>query len=267
MRRRGYTAEAIRAFCDRIGVSKRDGVVDVSLLEYALRDDLNARSPRALGVLRPLKVTLSNFPEGGVEEVEAPYHPERPEAGSRKLPLSRVVYIERDDFMLDPPKKWFRLAPGKEVRLRFACLITCREVIQDANGQVTELVCTWDPDSLGGTPKDGRKVKGTLHWVSAEHSHPLEARLYDRLFSVEDPMDVPAGQSFRQHLNPSSLEVVDGRVERSLASPEPGSRWQLERLGYFCVDPDTTPARLVLNRTIGLSDSWAKIVKAAEGGG
>ncbi|MEJ7735477.1 MAG: glutamine--tRNA ligase, partial [Polyangiaceae bacterium] len=262
LRRRGYTAEAIRAFCERIGVSKRDGVVDVTLLEHALREDLNARSPRVLGVLRPLKVTLENFPEGQVLDVEAPLHPERPEAGSRKLPLTRELLIERDDFMLEPPKKWFRLAPDREVRLRSGCLITCREVIRDAAGVPTELRCTWDPDSLGGTPKDGRKVKGTLHWVSAAHSHPAEVRLYDRLFTTEDPMG--GDGDFMRHLNPTSLEVLgESRVERGLAGAEPGGRWQLERMGYYCVDPDTTPERLVLNRTIGLADSWAKIAKAA----
>jgi glutaminyl-tRNA synthetase len=267
MRRRGYTPEAIRAFCDRIGVSRRDGLVDVSLLEHAIREDLNARSPRALGVLRPLEITLENFEEGRVEWVDAPYHPERAEAGSRKLPLSRVVYVERDDFMEEAAKKWFRLAPGREVRLRFGCLITCREVVKDEAGQVIELRCTWDPDSLGGTPKDGRKVKGTLHWVSAAHAHPAEVRLYDRLFKVENPMDVPAGGHFRDHLNADSLEVLaNAKVEPSLATAEPFARWQLERMGYYCVDPDTSKDKLVLNRTIGLADSWAKIAGKAEAG-
>ena len=189
-------------------------------------------------------------------------HPEDPAAGTRKLTLTRDLFIERDDFMLEPAKKWFRLAPDREVRLRFACLITCREVVRDSAGTPIELRCTWDPDSLGGTPKDGRKVKGTLHWVSAQHSHPAEVRLYDRLFTAEDPMG--GDGNFMQHLNPASLEVLgDCRVEPSLASAEPGSRWQLERMGYYCVDPDTQPEKLVLNRTIGLADSWAKIAKAA----
>ena len=265
MRRRGFTPEAIRKFCDRIGVSNRDGVVDVSLLEHALRDDLNARSPRVMTVLRPLRVVLENFPEGEVLELDALYDPSIPEGPSRKVPLSRVLYVERDDFVENPPnKKWFRLAPGQEVRLRYGCLITCKEVIKDASGEVIELRCTWDPESRGGTPKDGRKVKGTLHWVSAERSVPAEVRLYDRLFRVENPLNDDG--DYKQHLNPLSLETLTGcRAEPSLASAKTLDRFQFERLGYFCVDPDSKPGKLVFNRTISLKDSWTAIARKTEG--
>ena len=264
IRRRGYPPEAILQFCNEVGVTKRDSVVDVGLLEHFVRDALNFGSPRAMGVLRPLKVVIENFPEDRVEELDAPFHPNDPSFGSRKLPLSRVVYIERDDFMEEPVKKWFRLAPGREVRLRYACLITCVDVIVDPNsGEVIELRCTWDPESLGGAPADGRKVRGTLHWVSADHSVEAEVRLYDRLFKNENPS---AGDGdFLDSLNPNSLEVLSGcRVEPSLASAHSGDRFQLERLGYFCVDADSESAgKLVLNRTVGLRDTWAKEAKKA----
>ncbi|MCC6749278.1 MAG: glutamine--tRNA ligase/YqeY domain fusion protein [Deltaproteobacteria bacterium] len=258
-RRRGCTPEAIRAFCERIGVARRDGIVDVALLEHALREDLNRVAPRVMGVLRPLRVVIENFPEGQTEEFDAPYFPEEPERGSRKVPFSRVVYIERDDFREVAPPKWHRLAPGKEIRLRYACLIRCTEVVKDAEGNVVELRCTWDPESRGGNAPDGRKVKGTSHWVSAEHSVQAEVRLYDRLFQKENPLDDESGD-FLAQLNPGSLEVLEGcRVEPSLRGAAPGSRYQFERLGYFCVDPDTDGERMVFNRTIGLKDSWAKL--------
>ena len=264
IRRRGYPPEAIVQFRDEVGITKRDSVVDVGLLEHFVRDALNFGAPRVMGVLRPLKVVIENFPEDRVEELDAPFHPNDPSFGSRKLPLSRVVYIERDDFMEEPVKRWFRLAPGREVRLRYACLITCVDVIQDPNsGEVVELRCTWDPESLGGAPADGRKVRGTLHWVSADHSVPAEVRLYNRLFKDENPS---AGDGdFLDSLNPDSLEVLSGcRVEPSLASAQSGDCFQLERLGYFCVDPDSEPSgTLVLNRTVGLRDTWAKEAKQA----
>jgi glutaminyl-tRNA synthetase len=259
LRRRGYTPEAIRAFCDRIGVGRRDGIVDVALLEYIVREDLNARVGRAMAVVRPLRVVIENFPEGQVEWFEAQNHPEYPERGTRKVPFSRVLYIEQDDFREDPPKKWFRLTPGGEVRLRYACLVRCNSVVKNPNtGEIEELRCTWDPDSRGGSPKDGRKVKGTLHWVSAEHAVEAEVRLYDRLFSQENPND---GDDFKRFLNPSSLEVLRGcKLEPALAQAKPGEGFQFERLGYFCVDSrDHRAGQLVWNRTIELRDSWAKI--------
>ncbi len=256
LRRRGFTPEAIRAFCDRIGVSKRNSFVDVSLLEHAVRDDLNARCRRAMGVLRPLRVVLENFPEDREEWFEAPWHPEDPSQGSRRLPLSRVVLVEREDFAEQPPKGWFRLAPGAEVRLRYACVVRCDRVIKDERGQVVELRCTWDPASRGGNPADGRKVKGTLHWVSERHAAPAEVRLYDRLFKTERPGE--EGDDFLRDLNPASCEVVTGaRVEPSLSDAAPGERFQFERVGYFCVDRDSRPKAPVYNRTIGLRDSWA----------
>ncbi|HXV35776.1 MAG TPA: glutamine--tRNA ligase/YqeY domain fusion protein, partial [Myxococcota bacterium] len=264
IRRRGYPPEAILAFCDEIGVTRRESVVDVGLLEHFVRDALNARAPRAMGVLRPLRLVIENFPEDRVEELEAPLHPDDPGFGSRTLPLSKVLYVERDDFMEKPVPKWHRLAPGREVRLRYACLVTCTEAIRHPeNGELLELRCRWDPASLGGAPADGRKVRGTLHWVSAEHSVEAEVRLYDRLFSHEHPSADERG--FLESLNPESLEVLTGcRVERGLASARPGERFQLERLGYFCVDPDAERAgRLVLNRTVGLRDSWEKQAKQA----
>jgi glutaminyl-tRNA synthetase len=259
MRRRGYTPEAIRTFCERIGVATRDGTVDVALLEHALREDLNARSPRVMAILEPLKVTIVNMAEGQVEVFDAPYDPEKPSGPSRKIALSRDLYIEQGDFAEQPPKKWFRLAPGQEVRLRYACLLKCEEVKKDAHGRVIELFCTWDPASRGGSSPDGRKVKGTLHWVSAPHALPAEVRLYDRLFKEEEP-EKDKGVDWKTHLNPDSLHVVPGaRVEASLASVQPLERFQFERLGYFTVDPDSKPGALVFNRTIALRDSWGAI--------
>jgi glutaminyl-tRNA synthetase len=256
MRRRGYTPEAIRAFCDRVGVSKRNSYIDIALFEHAQREHLNAICRRAMGVLRPLRVVLENYPEGQEDAFEAPWHPEDASQGSRKLPFSRVVYIDREDFAEVPPKGWFRLTPGGEVRLRHACIIKCERVVKDERGEIVELRCTWDPDSRGGNPKDGRKVKGTLHWVSEKHGVPAEIRLYDRLFVAERPGD-EEGRDFLQDLNPSSCETVKGHVEPALASAKAGDRMQLERVGYFCVDKDSKPGALVLNRTIGLRDPFA----------
>jgi glutaminyl-tRNA synthetase len=267
LRRRGVTAPAIRKFCDRIGVSKRDGVVDVTLLEHAVREDLNERCSRALAVLRPLKVVLENFPEGETKWVDAPNHPERPAEGTRKLPLTRELWIERDDFMEDPPKKFFRLAPGREVRLRYGCLVTCRQVVKDGTGAIAELRCTWDPATLGGNAPDGRKVKGTIHWVSAAHAVTAEVRIYDRLFSKENPME--DGDQYLATLNPKSLELLTGcQLEPALAQAAAGARFQFERLGYFCVDEvDSKPGAPVFTRTIGLMDAWAKIARAEGGAG
>lgn len=262
LRRRGYTPEAIRAFCDRIGVSKYDGVIDMSWLENALREDLNKRAPRVLAVLRPLKVVIENYPEGQVEELGAVNNPEDPSAGTRRIPFSRVLYIERDDFRQDPPKQFFRLAPGREVRFRWAYFIKCNSVVKDpATGEVTELRCTYDPATKGGNAPDGRKVKGTIHWVSADHALKAEVRLYDHLFSQPDPEDVPKGESYKKNLNPDSLEVVTGFIEPSAAGARNGTRYQFERLGYFCVDKDSSPGKLVFNRSVTLADTWAKIEK------
>lgn len=256
MRRRGYTPAAIRNFCERIGVSTRDSYVDVSLLEHALRDDLNATSRRVMAVLRPLKVVIENFPEG-VIEVNAPYNPDAPEGASRKVPLAREVYIEREDFAEVPAKKWFRLAPGQEVRLRYGCIIRCERVIKDEAGEVTELRCSWDPSSVGGNAADGRKIKGTIHWVSALHAQRAEVRLYDRLFAVENPLK-EKDDDWKIHLNPSSLVVLRScYVEPSLADARPLDRFQFERLGYFCVDSESRPGALLMNRTVTLKDSWA----------
>jgi len=261
LRRRGYTPEGIELFCDRIGVTKVDSVTDIAMLEDAIRDDLNKRVPRVFGVLRPLKVVITNYPEGRTEELEAINNPEDPAAGTRNVPFSRELYIEQDDFREEPPPKYFRLAPGREVRLRYAYFITCEEVVKAKNGEIVEIRCTYDPATRGGDAPDGRKVKATLHWLSAPHALPIEARLYDHLFNVPDPEDVPAGQDFTANLNPNSLEVVHGFVEPSAAGAAPGSRCQFERLGYFCVDPDTVPSRLIFNRTVTLRDTWARIEK------
>jgi glutaminyl-tRNA synthetase len=259
LRRRGYTPESIRGFCARIGVAKKENVIDVAQLEHSVRDDLNRRVSRVLAVLRPLKVVITNYPEGQVEEVDVINNPEDPSAGYRKVPFSRELYIEREDFREDPPKKFFRLAPGREVRLRCAYFLTCQDVIKDAAGEVVELRCTYDPATRGGDAPDGRRVKATLHWVSAPHALPAEVRLYDRLFTVEDP-EREEGRPFTDYLNPASLEVLTGcKVEPSLAGSAVESRVQFERLGYFCVDPDSTPEALVFNRTVSLRDSWAKI--------
>ena len=265
LRRRGYTPESIRTFCERIGVAKRDSMVDIALLEYCVREDLNKRANRVMGVLRPLKVVIENYPEDQSEELEAINNPEDPGAGTRQVPFSRELYIERDDFMENPPKKFFRLAPGREVRLRYAYFITCTEVIKDENGEVTELRCTYDPETKGGDAPDGRKVKATLHWVSVPHALEAEVRLYNHLFLAENPS--AAKGEFTDHLNPDSLEILPGcRLEPSLARAEPGERFQFERLGYFCVDKPSTPDLPIFNRIVTLRDTWAKIQKKAKKG-
>jgi len=267
LRRRGYTPESIRNFCERIGVAKRDSIVDMALLEYYIREDLNKHAPRVMGVLHPLRVVIENYPEDQMEEFDALNNPEDPDMGTRKIPFSRVLYIERDDFMENPPKKFYRLAPGREVRFRYACYIKCVGVVKDEKtGEVVELRCTYDPDTRGGWAPDGRKVKVTLHWVSAAHSIPAEVRLYDRLLVKENPMDVDEGEDFKTYLNPKSLEILTScRVEPSLASAAPGSRYQFERLGYFCVDSvDSSDEKLVFNRTVTLRDPWEKIKKAGK---
>jgi glutaminyl-tRNA synthetase len=263
LRRRGYTPEAIRNFCERIGVSKFEGTIDMAWLEDALREDLNKRAPRALAVLRPLKVVIENFPEGQTDELDAVNNPEDPSAGTRKVPFSRVLFIERDDFREDPPKQFFRLAPGREVRLRWGYFIKCEGVVKEPQtGEIVELRCTYDPATRGGNAPDGRKVKGTIHWVSAAHALEAEVRLYDHLFAVPNPDEVPEGQPFTVNLNPKSLEVLKPcYLEPSLKSAAPGSRYQFERLGYFCVDKDSRPDRLVFNRSVTLADTWAKIEK------
>lgn len=259
LRRRGYTPEAIRNFCDTIGVAKTNSVVDIELLEHHVREDLNKRAQRVMAVLRPLRLVIDNYPEGQVEELEAENNPEDPSMGTRKLPFSRVLYIERDDFQETPPKGWFRLSPGQEVRLKHAYYVKCVQVVKDEQtGEVTELHCTYDPESRGGWTSDGRKVKGTLHWVSAAHALPAEVRLYDWLFTVPNPLDQK--DDFLNYINPKSLEVLTScQVEPSLASAKPGDKYQFLRLGYFCVDPDSCDGRLVFNRTVSLRDTWAKI--------
>jgi glutaminyl-tRNA synthetase len=260
LRRRGCTPESIRDFCSRIGIAKKENVIDVAQLEHSVREDLNRRSPRVMTVLRPLKVVITNYPDGQVEEVDVINNPEDPSAGTRKVPFSGTLYIEQDDFREAPPKKFFRLAPGREVRLRCAYFITCTEVIKDERGEIVELRCTFDPATRGGDSPDARRVKATLHWVSAAHAVPVEVRLYDRLFSVEDPEQTVEGQTFLDHLNPDSLEVLRNcKAEPSLAGAAPLSRFQFERIGYFCVDPDSQPGALVFNRTVSLRDTWAKI--------
>jgi glutaminyl-tRNA synthetase len=268
LRRRGYTPEAIRTFCERIGVAKRNSVVDVALLEHCLREDLNRRAPRVMAVLRPLRVVIVNYPEGQVEELEAVNNPEDPSMGTRRVPFSRVLYIERDDFREDPPKQFFRLTPGREVRLRYAYFITCTGVVKDdRTGEVVELHCTYDPATRGGDAPDGRKVRATLHWVSAEHARAAEVRLYDQLFTKANPSDDEEGINFTASLNPQSLEVLlSCQVEPSLASAAPGQCYQFERLGYFCMDTvDAATGALVFNRTVTLRDTWAKIEQAQAG--
>ena len=269
LRRRGYTPEAIRAFCDAIGVAKRDSVVDIAMLEHCVREDLNRRAPRVMAVLRPLKVVIENYPAGEVETLEAVNNPEDASMGTRRLPFARELYIERDDFREDPPKQFFRLAPGREVRLRYAYIIKCVGVVKDERtGEVVELRCTYDPETRSGAPAANRKVKATIHWVSAAHAIDGEARLYDRLFVNENPGADKDGRDFTTFLNPRSLEVMSGcRLEPSLAQAAPGARVQFERLGYFCVDPiDSAPGRPVFNRTVALRDTWAKIEAAGKAG-
>jgi glutaminyl-tRNA synthetase len=261
LRRRGVTPEAIRDFCGKIGIAKRDSMVDVGIFEDCVREDLNKRAPRAMAVLNPLKVVLTNYPEGQTEAMELVNNPEDASAGTRTVPFGRELYIERDDFREDPPPKYFRLAPGREVRLRSAFFIRCEEVVKDASGEVTELRCTYDPATRGGNAPDGRKVKATIHWVSAAAAVPAEVRLYDHLFVKPDPDDVEPGQDFTSNLNPDSLRVVEAFVEPTLAGVEAGARYQFERVGYFCADRDTRPGRPVFNRTVTLRDTWAKIEK------
>ncbi len=264
LRRRGVTPEAIRNVAERVGVSKRDGSVDVTLFEHEIREHLNATAPRRMAVLRPLKLVIENYPEDAEEWFDAPDNPEQPDAGGRKVPFCRELYIEQDDFREVAPKKWYRFAPGQEVRLRYACLVTCREVVKDTEGRVVELRCTWDPASRGGDAPDGRRVRGTSHWVSARHAVKATVRLYDRLFTEADPLGVE-GRDWKEFLNPNSLELVeDVRIEPSLATAPLGARFQFERVGYFCVDLDSTAERPLFNRTIGLKDSWAKL-EAREG--
>jgi glutaminyl-tRNA synthetase len=260
LRRRGYTPEAIRNLCANVSVSKTNNTVQLSLLEHFVREDLNKRVPRVMAVLRPLRVVIDNYPEDMVEEMEAVNNPEDEGMGKRRVPFSKVLYIEQDDFREDPPKQYYRLAPGREVRLRYGYFITCTDVVKDADGNILELRCTYDPATRGGNAPDGRKVKSTIHWVSAAHALESEARLYDNLFTKENPNEVEEGQDFTANLNPTSLEVLTGcKVEPGLRDAAPGARYQFERLGYFAVDPDSTPEHLVFNRTIGLRDTWSKI--------
>ncbi|MFN0122426.1 MAG: glutamine--tRNA ligase/YqeY domain fusion protein [Blastocatellia bacterium] len=264
MRRRGYTPEAIRNFCANIGVSRTNGITQLSHLEYFIREDLNKRANRVMAVLRPLRVVIDNYPEDLVEEMEAINNPEDASAGTRRVPFSKVLYIEQDDFREDPPKQFFRLAPGREVRLRYGYLVTCQSVVKDEAGNVIELHCSYDPATRGGNTPDGRKVKSTIHWVSAAHAIDAEVRHYETLFARENPDEVEEGQDFTANLNPNSLEIMTGcKVEPSLGATTPGARYQFERMGYFCTDPDSTPERRVFNRTIGLKDTWAKIEQKA----
>jgi glutaminyl-tRNA synthetase len=266
IRRRGYTPEAIRNFCGAIGVSKTNGSIELAMLEHFVREGLNKRAPRVMAVLRPLKVVIDNYPENQVEEMEAINNPEDPSAGTRKVSFSRVLFIEQDDFREDPPKQYFRLSPGREVRLRYAYFITCASVVKNGKGEVVEVHCTYDPATRGGnSPPDGRKVKATIHWVSAAHAIDAEVRLYDNLFTKEDPNQTEEGKDFTSNLNPQSLEVLShSKLEPSLAKAAVGSRYQFERLGYFCVDPGSAPGKLVFNRTVALKDTWAKIEKKTE---
>ena len=261
LRRRGYTPESIRDMCERVGVARRNTVTELALLEHCLREDLNQRAPRRMAVLNPLKVVITNYPEEQSEEFQAVNNPEDDSMGTRSVPFSREIYIERDDFMENPPRRFYRLAPGQEVRLRYACLITCTDVVKDADGNVVEVHCTYDPDSTGGNAPDGRRVRGTIHWVSAAHATPVEVRLYDNLFSDPDPAGVAAGsgEDFVDLINSESLEVVTAMAEPALTDAQPGERYQFERLGYFCADPDSRPGKPVFNRTTTLRDSWARI--------
>ncbi|MHB1001430.1 MAG: glutamine--tRNA ligase/YqeY domain fusion protein [Armatimonadota bacterium] len=265
LRRRGYTPEAIHDFCRRIGVAKTNSLVDVAVLEDCVRENLNKSAQRVMAVMNPLKVVITNYPEGQTEELDAINNPENPEAGTRKVPFGREIYIEQDDFREVPPPKYFRLTPGREVRLRYAYFIKCVDVVKDENGEITELHCTYDPETRGGNAQDGRKVKATIHWVSAEKAVPSEARLYDHLFTKPNPDEVEEGQDYTANLNPESLAVTTCYVEPSVVGAAPGTRCQFERQGYFCVDPDSTSGKLVFNRTVTLRDTWAKMEKAMKG--
>ncbi len=259
LRRRGYTLESIQNFVEKVGVAKRENTIDVGLLEHCIREDLNKKAQRVMGVLNPIKLTIENYPEGMTEELDAVNNPEDESMGIRKVPFSRNLFIERDDFMENPPKKFFRLSPGTEVRLRYAYFITCKEVIKNDNGIVTELICTYDPASKGGNSPDGRKVKATLHWVSAIHAVEAEIRLYDRLFKIEDPYQYEEGQTFLSNLNPDSLKTTKGFIEPIIKNAKPLEKFQFERMGYFCIDKDSTEQKLIINRTVTLKDPWAKI--------
>jgi glutaminyl-tRNA synthetase len=262
VRRRGYTSEALRNFCASLGVSKTNGVIELAMLEHFQREDLNKRALRVMAVLRPLKVVIDNYPEGQVEQMDAVNNPEDASAGTRKVPFSRVLYIERDDFRENPPKQFYRLSPGREVRLRYGYFINCTNVVKDANGEVVEVHCTYDPATRGGNAPDGRKVKSTIHWVSAAHAIPAEVRLYENLFVTENPNEVEEGKDWTDNLNPNSLEIVtEAKLEPSLSNAQIGTPYQFERLGYFCVDPDSKPGALVFNRTVALKDTWAKVEK------
>jgi glutaminyl-tRNA synthetase len=266
IRRRGYTPEAIRNFCASIGVSKTTGSIELAMLEHFVREDLNKRAPRVMAVLRPLKVVIDNYPETHVDEMDAVNNPEDPAAGSRKVPFSRVLYIEQDDFREIPPPKYFRLSPGREVRLRYGYFVTCTSVVKNAKGEVVEVHCSYDPATRGGNAPDGRKVKATIHWVSAAHAVEAEVRIYENLFLKENPSDVEEGKDVLDNLNPHSLEIIaDAKLEPSLANAAVGTRYQFERLGYFCVDPDAKPGRPVFNRTVALKDSWARVEKKQAG--
>ena len=266
MRRRGYTPEALRNFCARLGVSKTPGITELSLLEYFVREDLNKSALRVMGVLYPLRVVIENYPDGLVEQMDAVNNPEDESAGTRTVPFSKILYIEQDDFREDPPKQFYRLSPGREVRLRYGYFITCTGVVKNERGEVTEVRCTYDPATRGGNSPDGRKVKSTIHWVSAEHALDAEVRLYDTLFTKEDPNDVAEGHEFTDNLNPKSLEVLPHvKLEPSLANVTPGARYQFERMGYFCVDKDSIAGRVAFNRTVTLKDAWAKIEKKLPG--
>jgi len=262
LRRRGYTPESIRNFADIIGVAKRDQVIDVSLLEFCVREDLNKRANRAMAVLNPVKLILDNYPEGEEEWLDAVNNPEDPESGLRKVPFSRELYIEREDFMENPPHKFFRLQPGGEVRLKYGYIIRCESVVKDSNNEISEIHCTYQPDTRSGMPNSNKKVKGTLHWVSVKHAKPVEVRLYDRLFSKENPDDVDEGQSFKDFLNPDSLKVITAFAEPGLENVAAGDKFQFERIGYFCVDPDSSTGKPVFNRTVPLKDTWAKLGQA-----
>jgi glutaminyl-tRNA synthetase len=267
IRRRGYTPEAVRNFCNSLGVSKTNGTNELAMLEHFVREDLNKRTPRVMAVLRPLRVVIDNYPADQVEEMEAVNNPEDAGMGTRKVPFSRVLYIEQDDFRESPPKQFYRLSPGREVRLRYGYFIACTSVVKDEKGEVVEVHCTYDPATRGGNAPDGRKVKSTIHWVSAAQAVDAEVRLYDNLFTLEDPNQTSDGQDFTSNLNPRSLEVLTGcKLEPSLLDAAEGSRYQFERLGYFCVDPDATPGQPVFNRTVALRDTWARIEKAQRGG-
>lgn len=261
LRRRGYTAASIRNFAEKVGVAKRENVIDVALLEYCVREDLNKTAQRVMGVLNPLKVTITNYPEGQSEELDAVNNPEDESMGKRKVPFSKTLYIEKDDFMENPPRKFFRLAPGREVRLRYAYYLTCNEVVKDENGEVVELLCSYDPETKGGKSADGRKVKATLHWVSAEHAVDATINIYDRLFSVEDPYETEEGKDFKSNLNADSFEQITGKIEPFIKDAKPGDSFQFERMGYFCCDKDSTADNMIINKTVGLRDAWAKQAK------